>query len=48
MKKFILGMAAMYTIDRNLHRIVPSLQAIVAKLELQRDILIHDNPDLEK
>lgn len=51
MRKFMFGFIAALTLEvlvaRNRPVIIKKLEDLKAKLELKRDILIHDNPELE-
>lgn len=51
MRKFLFGFIAALTLKvfvaRNRPMIIKKLEDLKAKLELKRDILIHDNPELE-
>lgn len=46
MKNFILGFVAANYLHRNRDFIIKALEKQIAKLELKRDIIEHDNPDL--
>jgi len=46
MKKFVFGLGCGYYIHKKLPLIARKLEELLAHMELQRDILLHDNPDL--
>ena len=48
MFKFLAGFAAATLLYKNSPKIVQKLEYVVAKLEMRRDILKHDNPELRE
>ena len=47
MLKFGLGFVTAVVVIKNLPRITSVLERQLAYLELKRDMLLHDNPDLQ-